>query len=237
MVVQVKIATFVLVAVLQAAAATAAAPPSGATPGSAFVTLGTMGGPIASAERAQPSNVLIRGGDLYLVDAGDGAVSQLARAGHSLLNLRAVFISHLHVDHTGGLAAVLGLRNQIDAPGIVTVYGPPGIRPFVDGLIASMKPAAEAGYGLPGEPWTAPAERIRVVEIGDGARIDIGGFAVSAVQNTHYSFPAGGDMDRRFKSLSLRFDLPTGRSSTPEIPARARRSKSLPAAWTCSCRK
>lgn len=39
----------------------------------------------------------------------------------------------------------------------------------------------------------------------------MGGFTVTAAQNTHYSFPAGSDMDVRFKSLSCRFDLP-GRS-------------------------
>ncbi len=190
------------------ARAAGAADASGPGASAAFITLGTQGGPLASAARSQPANALLVGQDLYLVDAGDGTVGQLAKAGLNLLPLRAVFLSHLHQDHAGGLAAVLGLRNQIDGPGVVTVYGPPGTKVLVEGLLASMKPSAEAGYGLPGESWSPPSERVRVVEIGDGAKIDLAGLKVSAVQNTHYSFPPGGDMDQRYKSLSLRFELP-----------------------------
>jgi ribonuclease BN (tRNA processing enzyme) len=190
---------------LWATALPAAAPASAEA---TFITLGTQGGPLASAGRSQPANALVVGGDLYLIDAGDGTVGQLAKANLNLLPLRAVFLSHLHFDHVGGLSAVLGLRNQIDAPGNVTVYGPPGTRSLVEGLLASMKPSAEAGYGLPGEPWASPAERVRIVEIGDGAKVELKGLTVTAAQNTHYSFPTGGDMDRQYKSLSLRFDLP-----------------------------
>jgi ribonuclease BN (tRNA processing enzyme) len=185
----------------------AASPPVG---GDGFITLGTMGGPVAAPGRSQPGNVLVRGSDIYLVDVGDGTVGQLSKVGHGLFNLRAIFISHLHFDHTGGLAAVLGLRYQTDGVGAVAIYGPPGTRQLVDGLLASMAPAAAAGYGLPGQNAVPvdPAATVRVVELTDGSRVDIGGFTVTAAQNTHYSFAAGSDQDRRFKSLSLRFDLP-----------------------------
>ncbi len=197
-------------ALLMAAALCAAALPAAepANASSRFITLGTQGGPLASAGRSQPANALVVGGDLYLIDAGDGTVGQLAKAKLTLLPLRAVFLSHLHFDHVGGLSAVLGLRNQIDAPGIVTIYGPPGTRSMVDGLLTAMVPSADAGYGVQGEPWAAPGKHVRVVEIGDGDKVELKGLTITAAQNSHYSFAAGSDVDRRFKSLSLRFDLP-----------------------------
>src|SRR3954466_6083356 len=68
-----------------------------------FIVLGTASGPNSEAARAQPANALTIGGQVYLVDAGDGAVAQLAKANLRLAAVRAVFLSHLHFDHTGGM--------------------------------------------------------------------------------------------------------------------------------------
>lgn len=172
-----------------------------------FVTLGTQGGPLANAVRSQPANALVLENGVYLVDIGDGAAGRLAAAGIPLQRLKGVFISHLHFDHTGGLAAVLGLRFQLNAPGVLTVYGPPGTEEMVAGLVASMQPSAEAGYGVPDEQKPDPAAMVSVVEIRDGANIALEGLTVTAAENTHYSFPEGSELDRRFNSLSFRFDL------------------------------
>ncbi|WP_295218540.1 MBL fold metallo-hydrolase [uncultured Brevundimonas sp.] len=180
-------------------------------PADAWITLGTMGGPVGAAERAQPANALVRGGDVYLIDAGDGAAQQLAKAGLRLPQVKAVFLSHLHVDHTGGLAAIIGLRDQTDVRDVLTIYGPPGTKALVDGIVASLKPAAAAGYGIPGQSWPAPESIVRVVELAGGASVRVGGMTVRTAQNTHYDFAPGSSDDAAYKSLSYRFDTP-GRS-------------------------
>jgi ribonuclease BN (tRNA processing enzyme) len=194
---------------LSAAGSAAAQTQQPAAP--AWITLGTMGGPVPEPGRSQPANALVLGRDVYLVDVGDGAVEQLAKAGLQAMQVKAVFLSHLHFDHTGGLAALLGLRYQTYAPGPLRIYGPPGTKALVDGLVASMRPAAAAGYGLPGAPVIDPASTVVVTEMADGATVTLGAMTVRAAKNSHYSFAPGSAEDSRYQSLSLRFDLP-GRS-------------------------
>ncbi|MBF7015314.1 MBL fold metallo-hydrolase (plasmid) [Novosphingobium resinovorum] len=209
--------TRVLVSLLMLAASqtsVAAQPVSGEkSPGTGlrWITLGTMGGPIASSERSQPANLLLLGDDAYLVDCGDGAIEQLAKAGLRLPQVRAVVLSHLHFDHTAGLAAVLGLRFQTNVTQRLAIYGPPGTKRFVDGLLASMRPAVEAGYGMPGEPSFDPASTVEVTELDDRSTFALGRVVARAVRNTHYSFAPGSAAERRFQSFAFRFDAP-GRS-------------------------
>ena len=186
---------------------------AGPAPGddSRWVTLGTRGGPMPSAARSQPANLLVNGAHTYLVDAGDGAAGQLAKAGVAPNDLDAVFISHLHFDHTAGLAGLLGLRWQTNAPNRLKIFGPPGTAEMVEGLVTSMAPGTTAGYGVPGAPEADVRTQFEVVEVRDGASFDLDGMAVRVRSNSHYSFVRGSDLAARFESLSFRFDL-AGRS-------------------------
>ncbi|MGF7150065.1 ribonuclease BN (tRNA processing enzyme) [Sphingomonas zeicaulis] len=184
-------------------AAPAAAAP--ACPALRWTTLGTAGGPVPTADRAEPSNLLILGDRQVLVDAGDGTVNQLSRIGMDLRLIRTVFISHLHLDHSGGLAAVIGLRWMNQFPGQLTVYGPPGTSQLVDGIVASMAPPSRIGFGLGTLP-PPPAGSVRAIELRDGARITLdGGAIVEAAANSHYDHD--GKPDPANISLSYRFTL------------------------------
>lgn len=176
-----------------------------------WVTLGTRAGPVASPERSQPANLLIADGRNILIDAGDGTAGQLIRAGVPTAAVDAVIISHLHFDHTGGLAAILGLRLQTGAVDPLPIYGPPGTAELIAGLLQSMEPGNAAGYGVPGAKPADLSAMTRVTELRDGDSFRLADMTVRVRNNTHYSFTPESGLADRFQSLSFRFDLP-GRS-------------------------
>ena len=169
--------------------------------GPTWTTLGTNSGPVPNAKRSEPANLLRVGREALLIDCGDGASVQLAKAGVPVAALQTVILSHLHFDHIGGLFALIAERYQMRAPGVLVVYGPPGTRVVVDGLLAAMRPSPPAGV----RDERPAAETVEVVEVGDGAHFVVGDVRVTAAANAHYIATPGGE---RFVSLAYRFDLP-----------------------------
>ncbi len=170
-----------------------------------WTTLGTAGGPIPTYERSQPSNLLEAADLTILVDSGDATAGQLAKAGHSVGEVQHIFISHLHLDHTAGIAGVAGLRWMNEHPGTITIYGPPGTKELVDGIVASMAAPARIGFGF-GLP-SKPEDRIKSVELTDGQVIELGDLKIKAVANNHHDGP--GDIAKKIGALafSYRFDM------------------------------
>ena len=94
-----------------------------------LVLLGTAGGPMPVAGRAGISSALVVDERVFVVDCGRGSPSTFVDAGLDFTRLEAVFLTHLHADHTGDLAGVLlypwGARVGDDGPlPPIRVYGP-----------------------------------------------------------------------------------------------------------------
>lgn len=69
--------------------------------------LGTCAGTEPIPGRHHSSFVLETGGLCYFFDAGENCSHKAAELGIDVTKMRAVFLSHMHVDHTGGLANLI----------------------------------------------------------------------------------------------------------------------------------
>lgn len=172
-----------------------------------WITLGTQGGPALNAQRSQPANVLLAGGKPMIVDCGDGAMERFAASGFTPTQATTVFISHLHVDHIGGLQGLIAIHwFQGSASSVpLTIYGPPGTDKLVAGILQSLSPTEEIARAEQPDKWTVAAS-VKVVILKTGADLMVNGVRVRAVQNSHFDNPPGNPQDNGTQSLSLRFD-------------------------------
>jgi ribonuclease BN (tRNA processing enzyme) len=101
------------------------------------VMLGT-GTPQARPESSGPAVAIVTGGAVYLVDAGPGVVRRAAAAAEKgivelrVQNLKTVFITHLHSDHTLGLPDVIFSPWVLRRTEPVEIYGPRGLEAMVE---------------------------------------------------------------------------------------------------------
>jgi ribonuclease BN (tRNA processing enzyme) len=106
------------------------APPP--APRTRVVMLGT-GNPNADPDRSGPAVAIVVGDAVYLVDAGPGIVRRAALAARRdsipalrVSNLRRVFLTHLHSDHTVGLPDLMLSPWVLERTAPLEVRGPPG---------------------------------------------------------------------------------------------------------------
>lgn len=106
-----------------------------------IVLCGT-GSPMPDATRANACAAVIAGGHMVLIDAGPRAWSKLAQMRLPGGAIEAVFLTHLHSDHFGGLGevALQGWINGRQQP--LDVYGPSGPKDIVN---SAGTPAVVAG--------------------------------------------------------------------------------------------
>jgi ribonuclease Z len=162
------------------------------------VTLLGSGSPSPSLLRCHPAALVEWGeGTRVLVDAGDGVVAQVLRAGVPLGSIVHVAITHLHWDHVLGYPAFVW-GSWMNGRSELTVWGPAGTADMHQRLVADFygdqaQWAIELGFRPAG--W----HNTSVVDIApgwstelDGCRIDTGAVVHPPMAAVSYRFTYGG---------------------------------------------
>ena len=141
--------------------------------------LGTSAG-TPTAERNLAGIAVRRDGDVVLLDCGEGTQRQMMRFGLSYMKVKAIFITHLHLDHflgVFGLVETMALNGRTEK---LVLYGPKGSK-----AVFNRK------------------EFLQIVELEEaGAVADFGEFSVSAFATEHAQGSFGYTLEEKEK---LRF--------------------------------
>lgn len=148
-----------------------------------LVLLGTGGGPTPKALRAAPAMALMIGGQLHVVDAGNGVARQAALAGLPLKALAHVWITHLHNDHVADAFTLpwLAWSGALTTP--VTVHGPRGMQQMARDWLRFARVDIETRMADEGRPDLR--RMIRVADVQPGVQLKANGLTVSAARVEH----------------------------------------------------
>ncbi len=125
-------------ATVSPAYAAAAGPAQTAAPapiGDRLVMLGVGGGPVVAPGQAKPALALVANNSVYLIDCGLDTTRQLVTSGLGFGNVRNVFLTHQHLDHTSGVPD-LALHGWVGRPPLTSIdlWGPPGMAQMIAGI-------------------------------------------------------------------------------------------------------
>ncbi len=136
------------------------------------VLLGT-GTPIADPDRSGPSVAIVVNGTPYLIDFGPGVVRRAAAAMRKgiealkVTNIKRVFATHLHSDHTAGYPDLILTPWVLGRDEPLEVFGPEGIREMTEHILAAyQRDIYMRLYGL--EPANSNGYKVNVHEIEPG---------------------------------------------------------------------
>jgi len=148
-----------------------------------LVILGS-GGPLPHPGRAGPSTLVRTSAGDLLFDCGRGVLMRTAAAGSAAGALRALFLTHLHSDHTTDLNDVVTSRWITSfQPQPLPVYGPVGTAPLLRATEAMLE--FDIGYRMAHHDdlqWRPSAE---VVECERGVVSEEGAVRVTAAPTDH----------------------------------------------------
>lgn len=160
-----------------------------------IVMLGT-GTPIPDPDRSGPAVAIVVDSVAYLFDAGSGVMRRASAAGRAGIEAFApprpgaqpnprfekIFITHLHSDHT------LGLADAIFTPWIqgkrlpVDIYGPTGlnylVQTILDGNAEDIRERVASPGGPTREGWQARVHEVAPGEVFRDARVTVRAFQV-----------------------------------------------------------
>ena len=167
----------------QAAKPAATALQTGKPAGTQVVLLGT-GMPRPDPAASGPATAVTVGGRVFLFDAGPGVMRRINAAGLPINGVTALFVTHLHSDHTLGYpdliftSWVMGRKTPLQA------YGPHGLQQMTDHLMAAY--SEDIAIRVNGYEHGVPAGyQVAVHEIEPGVVYAQDGVRVTAFRVPH----------------------------------------------------
>ncbi|MEO7531586.1 MAG: MBL fold metallo-hydrolase [Sediminibacterium sp.] len=168
-----------------------------------IVLLGT-GTPFADPERSGPSVAIVVNNISYVIDCGPGVVRRASAAakngikGLEASQLRKLFITHLHSDHTTGYPDFIFTPAVLDRNAPLEVYGPKGLRSMTDHIMQAYKEDMDIRInGL--EYGNAEGYKVNVHEIIPGIIYKDSNITVKAFRVKHGSWS---------EAFGFRFETP-----------------------------
>lgn len=163
---------------------------------SRIILLGT-GTPAPNPDAFGPATAITVGDRLFLIDAGAGITRRMRAAGLSMTGITALFVTHLHSDHTLGYpdliltSWVMGRTNRFD------VFGPPGIQKMTNHILAAWR--EDIDMRMHGGEHRPDTYQVSPHEIEPGVVYDHDGVRVTAFAVQHGAWT---------HAYGYRFDLP-----------------------------
>lgn len=149
------------------------------------------GSPLPNLDRAGPCNFILAGGQLFIVDIGQGGSRNLSLMGVNAGNVEGLFLTHFHSDHVDGMGPLMLMHwvgESNTSP--LRVYGPSGVEKVVAGFNAAYamdatyrtahhgeRIAPSSGFGAEAHPFSMDDETSVV--------FDQGGLKVTAFTVPH----------------------------------------------------
>ena len=151
-----------------------------------IILLGT-GTPYPDPNASGPATAVVVGKRVFLFDAGAGVMRRMNAARLPISGPEAVFITHLHSDHTLGYADVVLTSWIMRRVSPLPVYGPHGLRSMTAHLLAAYAQDIQIRtYGL--EREVPRGYRVKVHEIKAGVVYQRDGVRITAIPVPHGSW-------------------------------------------------
>lgn len=149
------------------------------------ILLGT-GMPFPDPAAQGPATVVRVGSRIFLFDAGPGVERQLTAAGLPVRDgpVTALFLTHLHSDHTLGLPDLIFTSWVMGRRAALPVIGPHGTKAMTEHIIAAWAEDTLIRRGA-GERAAAGGYRVDVREVEGGIVYDSAGVRITAIPVSH----------------------------------------------------
>jgi ribonuclease Z len=150
------------------------------------VLLGT-GNPIPDPDAAGPATAIVVGSRVFLFDAGAGVMRRVRAAKLPTTGPTALFVTHLHSDHTLGYPDVILTSWTMGRKTPLEVFGPHGLQAMTDHIVAAWAEDIDIRTnGL--EHLTPNGYAVHVHEIAPGVVYDSAGVKITAIPVLHGSW-------------------------------------------------